>query len=228
MDERLIVALDVPSVDAAKDVVSQCGEEVGFYKIGYQLFYAEGGAAFVTELKKQQYKIFLDLKLLDIDNTIKKGIKNIKRLGVDMLTVHAYPKTMKAAVSAIGEAEVCLLGVTALTSMDDEDMKEAGYAVGTKEVVRIRAEQAKQTGMGGVVASAQEAEMVREIVGPEMAVVTPGIRFEQTEVGDQKRVMSPKEAIKAGASHLVVGRPIVEADNPNDAARRVIEEINKA
>ena len=247
MNQKLIVALDVPNVNDAKNIVNQIGDEVGFYKIGYQLFYAQGGPEFVRELKKQSKKIFLDLKLLDIDNTIKKGISNVCEMKVDMLTVHAYPKTMNAAVKALNEvneveggnggggdsdsdsdSDLTLLGVTVLTSMDDNDLKDAGYSMTANELVQKRAGQAKDAGMGGVVASAQEAKKIRQIVGDQMAVVTPGIRPKGADKGDQKRVMSPEEAIKAGASHLVVGRPIVEAKNKRDVAKMINEEIQKA
>ena len=146
-------------------------------------------------------------------------------MGVHMLTLHAYPKAMRAAVSALGDAPVTLLGVTVLTSMDDADLIEAGYALNAVDLVQRRAEQAKAAGMGGLVASAQEAASIRAIVGPDMAVVTPGIRPAGADVGDQKRVMTPAKALAAGASHLVIGRPIMAASDRRAAAEAVLEEI---
>lgn len=225
--ERLIVALDVPTVDQAREIVRQLGDNVSFYKIGHQLAFI-GGLELASELKAADKKVFLDLKLLDIDNTIEKGIVSIIRTGVDMLTLHAYPKAMRAAVKAAGDSQLCLLGVTVLTSMDREDLEEAGYSASPRELVLKRAEQAKQAGMGGIVCSAEEAADVREVIGPDMSVVTPGIRLAGSDTGDQKRVMTPYSAIRAGASHLVVGRPVVAASDKVYAATNMISQIEKA
>ena len=178
---------------------------VSFYKIGYQLAFA-GGLDFARELAAGGTKVFLDMKLLDIDNTVAKGVENIVKMGVSMLTLHAYPKAMRAAVEAADGSDLCLLGVTVLTSMDEQDMIEAGYEYDPHTLVLRRAEQALAAGMGGIVCSADEAAAVRKIVGPDLAVVTPGIRPAGAEHGDQKRVMTPAEAIRAGASHLVVAQ----------------------
>lgn len=225
-DPRLIVALDVPTVAEAEALVEQIGDEAVFFKIGYQLAFA-GGLHLARDLKASGRKVFLDMKLLDIDNTIEKGVENIVHMGVDMLTLHAYPKAMRAAVSAAAGSDLCLLGVTVLTSMDEDDLTEAGYAMSPAQLVKLRAEQARDAGMGGIVCSAAEARLVREIAGPDMAVVTPGIRPTGTDHGDQKRVMSPSEALSAGASHLVVGRPISAAADPASAARAIRMEMTK-
>lgn len=230
--DRLIVALDVSGIDEARKIVAQLGDSVSFYKIGYQLAYS-GGFDLIRELKADGKKVFLDLKLLDIDNTIEKGVISLAALGVDMLTLHAYPKAMRAAVKAVSSAPhspdgndaTCLLGVTVLTSMDDSDLKAAGYAKTAAELVLARACDAKAAGMGGIVASAMEAAAIREEIGDDMALVTPGIRPAGSNAGDQKRVVSPADAINAGASHLVVGRPIVAARDPSTAAREILEEI---
>lgn len=224
---RLIVALDVPTVGEASRIVGELGDAVTFYKIGYQLAFA-GGLDLAMDLSRSGKKVFLDMKLLDIDNTIEKAVENVVRMGVSMLTLHAYPKAMRAAVKAAMGSPLCLLGVTVLTSMDDADLADAGYGVRARELVERRARQARDAGMGGIVCSAEEAEAVRMIAGPEMAVVTPGIRRAGDGAGDQKRVVSPSAAIRAGASHLVVGRPIVAAANRHAAALDILGEMASA
>lgn len=227
MRERLIVGLDLPTVAEAERVVADLDGTVSFYKIGYQLAFA-GGLEFARELIVAGKKVFLDLKLLDIENTVARGVENLARLGVTMLTIHAYPQAMRAAVAAAEGSGLCLLGVTVLTSMDAADLQEAGYHHDPETLVAHRAKQAHGVGMGGVVCSAAEAKTVREIVGPEMAVVTPGIRPEGAAVGDQKRVVTPGEAIRSGASHLVVARPIIAAPQPRAAAIAILAEMEAA
>jgi orotidine-5'-phosphate decarboxylase len=227
MRERLIVGLDVPTVAEAERVVRDLDGVVSFYKIGYQLAFA-GGLDFARELAEGGTKVFLDMKLLDIDNTVFKGVENVVKMGVSMLTLHAYPKAMRAAVDAAKGSDLCLLGVTVLTSMDEQDMIDAGYEYDPHTLVLRRAEQALATGMGGIVCSADEAKAVRKIVGPELAVVTPGIRPAGADHGDQKRVMTPADAIRAGASHLVVARPIVNAPDRRAAAQAILAEMGVA
>ncbi|MEO0542243.1 MAG: orotidine-5'-phosphate decarboxylase [Pseudomonadota bacterium] len=225
-NDRLIVALDVPSVLDASAIIAALGDVVSFYKIGHQLGFA-GGLALIPELKAAGKSVFLDMKLLDIDNTIEKGVESIVKLGVDMLTIHAYPKAMTAAVKAAQGSNLCLLGVTVLTSMDGQDLGEAGYQLDPLSLVKRRAQQARDLGMGGVVCSAAEAQIVRAIVGPDMAVVTPGIRPAGTAANDQKRIVTPGDAVNAGASHLVVGRPITAAADRVAAADAILAEIKK-
>ncbi len=225
--DRLIVPLDVPTVMAAENLVETLGDTVSFYKIGHQLAFA-GGLNFTRELRDMGKQIFLDMKLLDIDNTISKGIENIVKMDVQMTTLHAYPKAMKAAVEAADGSDLCLLGVTVLTSMDDADISDAGYADKAEDLVLRRAQQASQIGMGGVVSSAQESSKIRKIIDPKMAIVTPGIRPAGSDVGDQKRIMTPADAILAGSTHLVVGRPITGVADPKTAAQNVIDEIASA
>ena len=227
MQERLIVGLDVPTVADAETVVRELDDTVSFYKIGYQLAFA-GGLDFARDLAAEGKKVFLDMKLLDIDNTVAKGVENIVRMGMTMLTLHAYPKTMRAAVEAASGSGLCLLAVTVLTSMDEQDVIDAGYEYDPHTLVLRRAEQALHAGMGGIVCSASEAEAVRRIVGPDMAVVTPGIRPAGAAHGDQKRVVTPAQAIRNGSSHLVVGRPIVGAVDRLGAARAIVEEMRAA
>ncbi|KAB2710637.1 orotidine-5'-phosphate decarboxylase [Brucella intermedia] len=222
--DQLIVGLDVPTITEAEKVVEELGDAVSFYKIGYQLVFA-GGLDFAKSLVAAKKKVFLDMKLLDIDNTIAKGVENVAKMGVSMLTLHAYPKAMRAAVEAARGSNLCLLGVTVLTSMDNADLREAGYSDDAETLVLKRARQAREAGMGGIVASAVEAAAIRQAVGPDMAIVTPGIRPAGSEKGDQKRVMTPADALKAGASHLVVARPIVGAADRKAAALAILEEM---
>lgn len=224
--DQLIIALDVPSVTDAEKIVSEIGGSGVYYKIGHQLGFA-GGLSFAKELIQDGKKIFLDMKLLDIDNTVAKGVESIAKMGVSMLTIHAYPKAMRSAVKAAEGSGLTLLGVTVLTSMDGDDLLEAGYASSNPaDLVEIRAKQAFEAGMGGVVCSAQEAKVVRSIIGPDMAIVTPGIRPAGADVGDQKRVMTPKDAIEAGSSHLVVGRPITAAADKKQAADQILAQMS--
>jgi orotidine-5'-phosphate decarboxylase len=225
--DRLIVPLDVPTVMDAEAMVETLGDSVSYYKIGHQLAFA-GGLNFIRELRNMGKDIFLDMKLLDIDNTIEKGVENIVRMGVQMTTIHAYPHAMKAAVKAAKGSDLCLLGVTVMTNLDDDDLLENGYSLKARELVEQRARQASEIGMGGVVASAHEANMIRDVIKSDMAIVTPGIRPSGANVGDQKRVMTPAEAISAGSTHLVVGRPITAAEDPKVAALDVIDEIASA
>ncbi|RWH69192.1 MAG: orotidine-5'-phosphate decarboxylase [Mesorhizobium sp.] len=227
MQERLIVGLDLPTLKEAERAVQELEGAVSFYKIGYQLAFA-GGLDFARELASGGTRVFLDMKLLDIDNTVAKGVENIVKMGVTMLTLHAYPKTMRAAVEAAKGSELCLLGVTVLTSMDEQDMIDAGYEYDPHTLVLRRSEQALHAGMGGIVCSAEEAEAVRRIVGPDLAVVTPGIRPSGSDHGDQKRVVTPAQAIRNGSSHLVVGRPIVAAPDRRAAAEAILAEMQSA
>ena len=227
MTGGLIVGLDLPTRAEAERAVRQLDGIASFYKIGYQLAFA-GGLDLARELAADGMKIFLDMKLLDIDNTVAKGVENIVKMGVTMLTVHAYPKAMKAAVDAARGSNLCLLAVSVLTSMDEQDMIDAGYEYDPHTLVLRRCEQALAAGMGGIVCAASEAAAVRKIVGPKLAVVTPGIRPAGSDAGDQKRVMTPGDAIRAGASHLVVARPIVAAPDRAAAAQAILAEMEAA
>jgi orotidine-5'-phosphate decarboxylase len=224
-DTRLIVALDVDDLADARRLITTLSDAVSFYKIGHQLAFS-GGLELARQLKAEGKHVFLDMKLLDIDNTIEKGVAAIARLGFDMLTVHAYPKAMRAAAKAAAGSSLTLLGVTVLTSMDVADMYEAGYSGTPGELVLHRASQALEAGIGGIVCSPEEAEAVRAIIGPDLALVTPGIRPKGADKGDQKRVATPREALNSGASHLVIGRPITAASNPRAAALAIIDEMS--
>ena len=225
--ERLIVALDLPSVQAAEAMVSRLGETVCFYKIGYQLAYADG-LPFAAGLIAAGKQVFLDLKLHDIGHTVAKGVESVAQLGATFLTVHAYPQTMKAAVAAKGNSGLKVLAVTVLTSYDDADLFVAGYKLGVGALVAQRATQARDAGVDGLVCSAEEAANLRKIVGPGLSLVTPGIRPAGAKSDDQKRIMTPARAIQAGADYLVVGRPVVEAADPKAAADAIVAEISQA
>jgi orotidine-5'-phosphate decarboxylase len=224
LKDRLIVALDLPSVERAEAMIAVLGDSVGFYKIGYQLAYA-GGLPLVRKLADQGKKVFVDLKLHDIGNTVARGVESIATLGATFLTVHAYPQTMKAAVEARAGTGLRILAVTVLTSYDDGDLHAAGYRLGVNDLVEARAQQAQVLGVDGLVCSAAEAPALRKIIGHQMPLVTPGIRPSGSATGDQKRIMTPARAIAAGANYLVVGRPVVEAADPKAVAQAILAEI---
>jgi orotidine-5'-phosphate decarboxylase len=225
--ERLIIALDIASPEEAERLVSRIGEAGVFYKIGMELVYA-GGLPLVQRLVGENKKVFVDLKLHDIPNTVERATAQIARLGASFLTVHAYPQTMKAALAGAAGSKLKLLGVTVLTSMNDKDLVEAGYASGVETTVVHRARQAKSRGLAGLVLSPREVRMVRGVVGDHLILVTPGIRPKGSGAGDQKRIMTPAEASAAGADHIVVGRPVTEAQDPKAAATAIIAEIEEA
>jgi orotidine-5'-phosphate decarboxylase len=225
--DRLIVPLDLPSVAAAEAMIDRLGESVTFYKIGYQLTYA-GGLPLVSQLVKSGKKVFLDLKLHDIGNTVTRGVESVAKLGATFLTVHAYPQTMKAAVEGRAGSDLKILAVTVLTSYDDGDLHAAGYRLSVSDLVEARAQQAQVLGVDGIVCSSEEAAAVRKIVGHQMNLVTPGIRPAGADVGDQKRIMTPARAIAAGADYLVIGRPITGAADPRAAAEAIQAEIKQA
>jgi orotidine-5'-phosphate decarboxylase len=224
--DRLIVALDLPSVEAAEAMIGKLGDSVTFYKIGYQLAYA-GGLPLVRQLADRGKKVFADLKLHDIGNTVARGVENVAKSGATFLTVHAYPQTMKAAVEARG-SNLKILAVTVLTSYDDGDLHAAGYRLNVFDLVEARAQQAQVLGVDGIVCSPEEAAHLHKVVGHQMHLVTPGIRPAGAATGDQKRIMTPGRAIAAGADYLVVGRPIVEAADPKAAAEAIQAEISQS
>jgi orotidine-5'-phosphate decarboxylase len=225
--DRLIVALDVPSVAHAESMIEKLGDSVTFYKIGYQLGFA-GGLPLARRLADAGKKVFIDLKLHDIGNTVARGVESVASLGGTFLTVHAYPQTMKAAVEARRGSDLKILAVTVLTSYDDSDLAAAGYRFGVSDLVETRARQAEGLGIDGLVCSPEEASNLRKIIKPQMSLVTPGVRPAGSAVGDQKRIMTPARAIAAGADYLVVGRPVMEAADPKAAADAIQAEIAQA
>jgi orotidine-5'-phosphate decarboxylase len=225
--DRLIVALDLADTAKAQAMVERLGDAVSFYKIGLELTYG-GGLALAEQLVKDGKQVFLDLKFHDIPNTVARATEQVAALGATFLTVHAFPQTMKAATGALKNSSLKILAVTVMTSYDDADLAEAGYAMGVKDLVSRRADQAKAAGVHGLILSAEEAAPMRAQLGADMLLVTPGIRPAGAAIGDQKRVMTPGDAIRAGADHMVVGRPITQAADPKAAAEAIVAEIAAA
>jgi orotidine-5'-phosphate decarboxylase len=225
--DRVIVALDLSDVEAAEKTIWTLGDSIGFYKIGYELVMA-GGLNLAEDLVQGGKKVFLDMKLHDIGNTVMHATKRAAKLGATFLTVHAFPQTMRAAVEGRGESDLGVLAVTVLTSWDDGDLKDAGYSATVPELVARRAAQAEAIGIDGLVCAPSEAKDLRQRLGAKMLLVTPGIRPAGSEKGDQKRIMTPGDAIKAGVDYMVIGRPIVAAEDPKAAAEKIVEEIETA
>lgn len=225
--ERLIVSLDVPSVEDARGLIDRLGDTACHYKIGHALQFC-GGLDLARDLVRDGNWVFLDVKLHDIPNTVENGVARIRDLGVGFVTVHAYPQTMAAAQRAAQGSSLQILGVTVLTSMADADLTDAGYAMSVADLVRQRARQAADIGVAGVVCAPPDIAIIREDVGDDLQLVTPGVRPAGSAAGDQKRVATPGDAIAAGADYLVVGRPIYAASDPAAAAQSVIDEIAQA
>jgi len=225
--DRLIVPLDLPDVASAEAMVARLGDSVTFYKIGYQLGYA-GGLPMIGRLANAGKKVFADLKLHDIGNTVARGVESMAKSGATFLTVHGYPQTMKAAVEGRAGSDLKILAVTVLTSYDDGDLHAAGFRLGVTDLVEARAQQAQVLGVDGLVCSPEEAASLRRIVGHQMHLVTPGIRPAGSATDDQKRIMTPSRAIAAGADYLVVGRPVTGAADPKAAAEAIVAEIAQA
>jgi len=225
--DRLIVALDLPGIEQARAMVKRLGPAASFYKIGKELVYA-GGLDLARELVSAGNKVFLDLKLHDIPATVERATAVVTGLGATYLTVHAYPQTLAAAVRGKGASDLGILGVTVLTSMNDADLAQAGYGMGVADLVRRRARQVYEAGAAGLICSPLDIALVREVVGQGLEIITPGVRPAGADAGDQKRVMTPGEAIRAGADRLVVGRPITAAPDPRAAAEAIQAEIAAA
>jgi orotidine-5'-phosphate decarboxylase len=225
--DKLIVALDLSDLAQARAMVECLGDSVEFFKIGMELAYG-GGFALVDELSRAGKKIFLDLKLHDIGHTVEKATAQVARLGVHFLTVHAFPQTLAAAARGSAGSSLKVLGVTVMTSYDDSDLQAAGYRLNVRELVALRARQAKDAGITGLILSPEELTATRALVGEEMLLVTPGVRPAGAAPGDQKRVATHSEALKRGADHLVIGRPILAAPDPRQAARAIQQEIAEA
>jgi orotidine-5'-phosphate decarboxylase len=223
--DRLIIALDVDSASQAQQIVQAVGESASTFKVGKQLFTAEG-PQIVRDLISSGKKVFLDLKFHDIPNTVAAAVRQASALRVDMLTVHASggSKMLNAAAEAAGN-NVLVLAVTVLTSLADEDLSEIGVAGNVQAQVLRLARLARASGIRGLVASAHEArELLREL-GDDFVIVTPGVRPAGAAKGDQARVVTPADALRAGASHIVVGRPISEAPDPAQAVRKILREL---
>lgn len=216
--DRLIVALDMPAIEEAARLVAKLDTDVTFYKVGLELLFA-GGLDFARSLKLHGKQVFLDMKLLDIGNTVERAVANAAELGLTFLTVHGHDlKTLRAAVAGRGASHMKLLAVTVLTNLNEADLAQQGSSMSPAELVLHRARLAHEAGFDGVIASGQEAAAIRAATGPDFLIVTPGIRLPGATTDDQERVMTPENAIGAGANHIVVGRPITQADDPVQAA----------
>ena len=224
-DPRLIVALDYADSDDARRLVELLDEQVAVYKIGLTLLARGDGVALAHALQAAGKQVFQDWKLHDIGAQVEGAAAAIAEGGADLLTVHAEPQVMRAAVKGRGSLPTRVLGVTVLTSLTDEDLADIGYAAGAAELVERRARQAIACGLDGVVASPMEAARIRQIAGPDFLIVTPGVRPAGAAMNDQARAATPRAALQAGASHLVIGRPITAADDPRTAADAILEEM---
>jgi orotidine-5'-phosphate decarboxylase len=223
-ENRIIVALDVESAEEARSLVARLGPQSNFYKVGMEL-YAATGMEFVRQLLSQGKDVFLDLKFYDIPETVKRAVAQVARTGVRFLTVHAVGQVMRAAVEGRAGSDLKLLAVTVLTSFGPEDLRELGYDCPAADLVATRARQAIESGVDGIVCSPREAAAVRAIAGPKAVIVTPGVRSAGSAAGDQKRVSTPADAIRAGADYLVMGRQIARAADPAAEFARVMQEI---
>jgi orotidine-5'-phosphate decarboxylase len=224
-DPRLIVPLDLPSVAEARAMVDALGDGVTFYKVGLELFATGGGMDLARELKRQGKQVFLDWKLHDIGATVQRAAAVLADSGCDFLTVHGEPQVMQAAVRGKGRSNLKILAVTVLTSLSDADLIEMGFSETAKSLVERRIHQALAAGCDGVIASPHEAALARAIGGKDFLVVTPGVRPDWSAKNDQARAATPADALRAGASHIVCGRPITGANDPAAAAMRVVGEM---
>jgi len=224
-DPRCFVALDLPSVAEAEAMVETLGDAVDSYKIGLQLL-PIGGVEFGQRLKSIGKNVFYDFKFHDIDATVEKAVRSIAGLRADLLTVHARPDVMRAAVAGRGASALKILGVTVLTSLDQSALQEIGYNDNAESLVMRRVEQALEAGLDGVVSSPLEAAAIRAVVPDNFLIVTPGVRPKGTDAGDQKRIATPANALRSGASHLVIGRPITQAPDPRAAAQLIAQNIS--
>ena len=226
--DHLIVALDVPTVEEARRLVGVLDETVSFYKVGLELLFA-GGLDLARDLRRAGKRVFLDMKLLDIGNTVERAVANATEIDADFITVHGHDqKTLKAAVAGRGDSRLKLLAVTVLTNLTADDLSEQGSTLSPPELVLRRAELAYRAGFDGVISSGQEAARIRAATGPDFLIVTPGIRLPGGTTDDQERVMTPDHAIVSGADHIVVGRPITQADDPRAAAGKFVHHIREA
>lgn len=224
--DRLIIALDLPSVADAESIIDAIGDAGAFYKIGYQLM-PIGGLQLAERLSAAGKKIFLDFKFHDIGATVERGVKSVAKFGGDFLTVHAEPDVLKGAVAGRGDDKrLKILGVTVLTSLNQESLARAGIDMPLEDLVLKRAEFAAEAGADGVVASAKEAAAIKARFGDALTVVTPGVRPQGVSADDQKRIVTPAMAIKTGADHIVVGRPIIAANDPHSAAKGILRDLD--
>ena len=225
--DRMIVGLDLPNLKEAERMVARLGDAASFYKIGFELALS-GGIPFAADLARSGKKVFLDLKVHDIGNTVARAAERAAELGMSFITVHAFAPTMRAAAEGRGKSALKILGVTVLTSWDENDVRAEGYSLNLAALAAKRADHAKAAGIDGLIASPMEAAALKKQVGGSLLIVTPGVRPAGSAAGDQKRVMTPGEAIRAGADYIVVARPVIAAGDPKAAAQTIVAEIESA
>jgi orotidine-5'-phosphate decarboxylase len=225
-DNPIIVALDFEDATRARTLIARLGSSVDFYKVGMELYAAEG-MQFVRELTGAGKQVFLDLKLYDIPATVKRATAQVAKTGARSLTVHGSNAVIRAAVEGRGASRLRLLAVTVLTSFDQQDLAELGYPSRIEDLVALRVKNAMAAGIDGIVCSPREAAAVRALAGPEAILVTPGVRSASADLGDQKRVATPAEALDAGANYLVIGREITRAADPAAESARILRELRK-
>jgi orotidine-5'-phosphate decarboxylase len=226
-ENPIIVALDYESPHEAWELVLRVGDRINFYKVGMEL-YAAAGMDFVRKLRAQGKDVFLDMKFYDIPETVRRAVCQVARSGARFLTVHGSDAVMRAAVEGRGTSNLKLLGVSVLTSFDQQDIRDLGYPCEVADLVDLRVQRSREAGVDGVVISPLDAARVRSIVGPDSILVTPGVRSAGTAKSDQKRVATPAEAIRDGADYVVIGRQITRVIDPVAAVDRVLEEIAAA
>ena len=225
--DRLIVGLDLATIEEAEAMIVRLGDAVTFYKIGFELVLA-GGLVLAERLARADKKVFVDMKLHDIGQTVEKATRQVARLGASLLTVHAYPQTLRAAAEGRGDSSLKVLGVTVLTSWDAADVAAAGFSETPRQLVARRVAHALGAGVDGVICAPTDLADVRRIAPSPFLAITPGVRPAGAPPGDQKRVATPGDAIRAGADRIVVSRPILSAENPREAAESIVKEIDDA
>jgi orotidine-5'-phosphate decarboxylase len=230
IEDRLIVALDVPSIGEARTLVSKLGGVVSFFKVGLWLQFAAGFDGLIDELIRREKRVFLDAKMFDIGETVKRGVARAAERGVSFVTVHGDGEIMRAAVEGRGNSQLKILAITVLTSVDQDGLRELGYLCSVDELIRLRVQRAIECGCDGIIAAPHDnPNELRRLAGAQsLLIVTPGVRLAGTSADDHKRPGTPAQAIAAGADYLVVGRPIVKSDDPALAAARIIEDMRRA
>jgi orotidine-5'-phosphate decarboxylase len=229
IEDRLIVALDVPSIGEARDLVSELDGLVSFFKVGLWLQYAAGFDGLIQELIKRGKKVFLDAKMFDIGETVKQGVARAAERGFSFVTVHGDGEIMKAAVEGRGDSRLKIFAITVLTSVDQDGLRDLGYLCAVEELIRLRVQRSIACGCDGIIAAPHDnPNRVRQLAGSQsLLIATPGVRLEGTSADDHKRPGTPAEAISAGADYLIVGRPIVKSPDPVLAAARIIEDMRR-
>jgi orotidine-5'-phosphate decarboxylase len=230
IEDRLIVALDVPSIAEARDLVAELDGLVSFFKVGLWLQFAAGFDSLLDELIKRGKKVFLDAKMFDIGETVRQGVARAAERGISFVTVHGDGEIMKAAVEGRADSRLKILAITVLTSIDRDGLRDLGYICSVEELIRLRVEGAIACGCDGIIAAPHDnPDRIRQIAGEDrLLIVTPGVRLAGTAADDHKRPGTPAEAIAAGADYLVLGRPIVKSADPALAAARIIEDMRRA